>query len=110
MLTVEYDSDSGFACCDGAVKEWVDKHIRLYNTVGHTTLVIGTETLINGFRLAVLDDEISHNDIQFMHNGEVLTVNTYGVLPSYPAGFCDLGMYQALAFITGASRKKRGLE
>lgn len=53
------------------------------------TVYVCNELAIEQFRCAVVDGLISHEELEFEFDGEVILVDKHVQLKSYPIGFCD---------------------
>jgi hypothetical protein len=110
LLTVEYNEHIGIVVADAAVPHIVQYWLGLHQQGQLTTIAAGNEMLIDQFRLAVLDEQISHEDIMFMYQGEQIKVDTYGKLAHWPTGMCDLQQTQLRRLILGADKKRDKLK
>lgn len=106
MLKVHFDAMRGLAVPDGAARGFVDDIITTRNPhAGDYEIVIGTDTIVTQFRLAVADRRIPHEDIVFVFNGENIPLNRYGDLNHWPIGFDD-HTTQALTQLCSIKRRK----
>ena len=53
-------------------------------------LHIATELLINAIRLLIKQGKIRYNEIAFKYKDILLLPDKYGMLDSWPRGFCDI--------------------
>ena len=54
-----------------------------------------TENIFNRVRLAIVNGEIDPNDIRFVFEENVFSVNKYGAIPNWPKGFCEANIDMA---------------
>jgi hypothetical protein len=88
MITVIYDPVNGATVPDANVSSEVDYFILAQKdkTIG---VVIGSELIINEFRVRLYRKEIEPSDIKFMYEGVEIDANVDGRLKNWPTGFCD---------------------
>lgn len=110
MLTVEYNEHTGTVVADAAIPNMVEYWLGLHQQGQLSTIAVGNEMLIDQFRLAVLDDQISHEDIMFMYQGEQIKVDTYGKLAHWPTGMCVFVQLQLHRLVLDADKKYRKLK
>ena len=90
MLKVHFDAVRGFAVPDGMAESFVDDVINTRNkNAGDYELIIGNDSVVTQFRLAVANNKIPHNELVFVCNNEEIPVNQYGDLRFWPTGFAD---------------------
>jgi len=94
MLKVTYDPENGSVVPDSGVPAFVEYVLSDYRCDIKYAVSVGSEVLINGFRLAVCRAELDPDEIVFIFKGEELVVNAEGRLPVWPRGFCDLTTHQ----------------
>ncbi len=54
------------------------------------SVTVSQEVLIDALRILVKTGVLSSNEILFEYNGTLISVDRYGKLDEWPAGFCDL--------------------
>lgn len=91
MLIIEYDAENGCACSDGNVDSFVARVLDHLPSVkgGDYRVVTANETIITGFRIAIVEGKIPVDAIQFEFRGEVLVHHANGKFEHWPLGFCD---------------------
>ena len=95
MLRIIYDPLDGEAVADGKASEWVSKRlIHRLTTNGDLTVTVGTEVMINEFRLAVVDKKIKPEEMVFIFKDHILTIREGGRINKWPCGFCDTLVHQ----------------
>jgi hypothetical protein len=100
-ITVIYDPDEGYVCPDNYVKFFVD----LALASKQEQFVLGSEPLVNEFRLRVSRGEVDYRRIQFKFKDETITVNNrFAGLSHWPEGFIDITLKQ-MAEISSIRRK-----
>ena len=93
MLHLKWDPVNGICVPDGKVAEKVDEILSNYEFNYH---FIGSELLINEFRLRIARGEIAASEVRFIVGGEDMFVNSSGKFDHWPRGFCDLGHIQLI--------------
>jgi hypothetical protein len=89
-ITVTYSAENAICIPDLKVDEWVDKLVETYeNQTEDYSVVVGTEIMIYGIRVAIMEGRINHKDIVFSFEDEELVVDKDGRLPKWPVGFAD---------------------
>lgn len=91
MIRIIYDPIDGCAVPDGQAETWVGDRIDYYhrrNGIDYDVL-IGTEVMINEFRLAVIDKKIKPEEMKFIFKDWTLSINEGGRIAPWPSGFCD---------------------
>lgn len=78
MITCTYDAVHGHTVPDGKVFEWVDETIEL-SKIAKTQVFVGSEVIIDAFRLRIAQGKLSPKDIVFYHEGGAFEINEYGV-------------------------------
>lgn len=93
MLHIEFNEKAcAIADFPDSIEEAYNDTIQLHKMYPELTQYFSTENMISRFRLGVVRGEISHEDIDFIFNDEILKVNKYGTIPNgLPDGFCDCG-------------------
>jgi len=91
-LIIEYNKDFGDVVPDGQVQSYTSYHIRLAIEDGEK-IIVGSVILIDSFRLAVKQGEISNEDVEIWFNdgttSYTITLDKDGRCNVYPFGFCD---------------------
>ena len=94
MITIHYDAVHGVAISDGMVSDYVTDLIVLHSEgmdLGKGLLcTLSSSTVIDEFRLRVLRGELSHTELQFVFEDQVLVCNEFASLNVWPVGFADL--------------------
>ncbi len=89
MIKLIYDPWFGISKPDSAVDEWVRCQISLHErTKRDYEYNIGSELIIDRFRLAMINNEIDINQVEFWFNNEKLTHNEYANIIPWPLDFC----------------------
>lgn len=89
MLTVIYDPINGPAFPDLKVMEHASNIIALYKEGTVTVCPVGTDALVQAFRVQVARGNINHNELEFQYGGASISVDSCGMLKCWPSGFCD---------------------
>lgn len=96
MIIVEYNPTSDYVVPDAEVEKYVDDVLNYYKNTNPTVfglkITVGSEIIIQAFRVAIKEGRISHNDIVFEYNGERLPPDSYGRLCKWPKGFCSISL------------------
>lgn len=94
MLIVNYDPDNHFVVEDGKIEKCVNELLEMYfkTAIGvyETKITVGSELIVQYFRVAVREGKISHEDIKFEYKGQRIDVDKFGNLREWPKGFCDI--------------------
>ena len=96
MIFAHWDPEHGIALPDNAVDAWAQSLLTLHQESGEVVVEIGSETLVDALRLLVCRGQVKPEDLAFICNGEILTVNEGGRLPVWPKGFCDKTISQVV--------------
>jgi len=107
MLTVRYDPLYGNVVPDGHVAAYVNGVVARMHDIAEDMVTVGSELLINEFRLRVARGVIPHDQIEFMFNEEILPIRPTGKLDEWPHGFCDYGTTQTYELIKLAAKRAR---
>lgn len=103
MLCLKWDPMNGICVPDGKVAEKVSEILSdLHESNYH---LIGSELLINEFRLRIVRGEIASSEVRFIVDGEDKFVNSYGGFDDWPVGFCDKVVNQMMEI--GSFRRLR---
>jgi len=86
MLTISYDKD-GKVVSDANAISFAKKTITSLSQ-DDTFICVGTHMMIDAFRVLVKRGEISHEQICFKHEDQILQVNPDGRLNKWPSEFC----------------------
>ena len=107
VLTVEL-SRSGDAVPDAYVKDLVDDSILSFHQRGvDTTHHIGSDILLNAYRLAIIERKIAPEDIVFKYESVVYAFDDKGnIVGGWPKGYQSLHMDMILS-ILGSRNKRR---
>lgn len=89
MLTIHYDPLHGHVVPDNLAISHASGVVVAYQQGKLTDYTVGSDVLIQAFRLLVTKNEIEHTNIVFAFDDEVLTVDKGGRLDRWPNGFCD---------------------
>ena len=107
MLRIIYNSRVGLVVPDGLVEETVQDLIQQHR-VGKTSVVaVASDLFVAAFRLAILNDQLHHEEVEFQFDTTILQADTYGKLPAFP--YDDVSCSYAIALITGTTKKKQRL-
>jgi hypothetical protein len=106
MLYVEYDEQYGTVVPDGQVAKRVLKWIENYCDESVSNVCVGSDVMVNQFRLMVIDGILKHDELMFIYKDIQVPVDRYAKM-NCPKGMCDLNMDQMFALIDGASKVKR---
>lgn len=79
MLVLNYDPVNGGSVADGQVEAFVDSWIAFGRT-NTTYLDVGSETILDMFRLKIARNEVDVKDLIFIYDRDIYEVNEYGVL------------------------------
>ena len=112
MLTVEY-SRSGYHISDFDVLEWANEKIQDYlewKEAGkeNNLLIVSSGIIIDTFRMMVVEGKISHEDIQFKFNKEMVPINEFGNPEKWPQGFGDVSQNITYRTLKAQSAKRKG--
>ena len=89
MITIEY-VERGVAISDFDIGKAVDSFCSIHKKTKEDAIYyIANDKIIDAMKLKVLEGEISHEDLQFKFNGEIIKVYNKGEIEKYPDGFCD---------------------
>lgn len=109
-LTIYYDAVSGHTVPDAKADDHAVEVVNLYKAGALTDYTIGSATLVYAFRLAVARGEITHNDIQFSFNSQIIPITNCATIKTYPKGFCDYesdALHELVKFQISEKRKSR---
>jgi hypothetical protein len=94
MITVNYapSDPNSIHMNDGDISQFVIDTISTFHKLGkpNTLILIGQESIITQFRVAVKQQLIDNIDIIFHFNEERIPVYSNGRVEHWPTGFCDL--------------------
>lgn len=89
MITIEY-KEHGVTFSDFKAEETARSFCYLHNKTKEDALyIVSNECIVDAMKLMVLEGAVSHNDVQFKFNDEILKINELGEIEKYPKGFCD---------------------
>ena len=90
-IEIVWDPYYGLGVSDGMVSKTVSDYIKWSNDSSQPviTITIGSELIIQGFRLRVQNGEIPYDRICILVGDEVITFDELGYLSGYPEGFCN---------------------
>jgi len=107
MITIHYDPECR-AVPDGQVAEYVNSLIAEHARSTHSVLrAVGVGSIVQEFRLRVARGEIPHTDLQFVFEGQTITINEYARLSDWPKGFADFEDQRIVEIIRTMSAKRR---
>ena len=97
-MIITYDPENGQVCPDKKAEQFVVDFINS----GEQTLTVGSELIIQYFRIQVKQGNIAHGDIVFHYTNDAGTLNEMhldagGYVSWYPQGFCD---YMEMTYCT----------
>lgn len=97
MLIISYEN-TGYAYSDFDLLEQAQKIIDEYKNNKVELRVVSTDNVIMALRVLVTRNKISHSDICFKFEGNIITINEYGELSDFPSGFLNknLPLYREL--------------
>ena len=84
MLTIIWDPDSGSTVPDNCVLAEVSNHIALLQSHAEVNHAVGSEVLLNGYRLAVARGEISSEDVRMQFEGKTVQITENAMLDEFP--------------------------
>lgn len=91
QLNIIFDDIHGLSVPDGKIAEFVDDTIEQLQLVD-INLVIGSEMIMDCFRLRAVQDKISIDDIHIRFNDLEIKITDKGQFAPWPNGFCDTGV------------------
>lgn len=92
-IIVVYDPQKGIALADGRISNYVDQALKVIPDLSSGTpyrIFVGTESLVNAFRIALKQGRVSTEDIGFEFEGKPVPHTPQGRFTDWPAGFCAL--------------------
>lgn len=89
MLTVIYDPIIGPAFPDLKVMEHASNIVALYKEGTVAVCLVGTEALVQAFRVQVARGNIKHDELEFQYGSTSISIDRRGMLKQWPTGFCD---------------------
>lgn len=93
MIVVVYDPEDGQTWPDAKVSEVVSGIVNGYKNEGiDAHLLIGSELMIDEFRLYMCKGLLTPADIQIRYRDEEVIIRPNGVVVEYPEGFCGYQM------------------
>ena len=108
MIKIIYDPKNGQTVpdkrVDSFVKQWISSNAYVDKDI---ELRIGSEIIIDRFRLAILNEEIDINQIEVWFEDKHLVHNEYGVFKTYPEGFCDTSVNFVERLLMGGIKKRK---
>ena len=107
MITIEYGRN-GEAVNDYDMWNWLSEITREYALGVDCHRMVSNECPVMAIRMAVVQDTIAHEDVQFIFNdtGEYLTINQYGVFDKQINGFADLSLSMSEEILQLAVKKR----
>ena len=94
MYTIVYDSANGATIPDGKIEAWVSDTAKL--VLAHakhgicSTTTVGSKLMVRAIRVAIHEELIASNLVNFKFEGEIYSANKEGMLiGDCPSGFCD---------------------
>lgn len=110
MIKLIYDPWFGISKPDSVVDEWVRCQISLHDTTKRDyEYNIGSELIIDRFRLAMIKNEIDINQVEFWFKDEKLIHNEYANIRPWPSDFCTTHNDVAYEIITIQVNKRNEL-
>lgn len=88
MIKVTYDPINGMAVPDGRAESWVKEVMETNGTDFHA--IVGTEVMVNVFRLLVLEQKIKPEELVFIFGDVEIPVDKFGALKFWPKGMTIL--------------------
>jgi hypothetical protein len=88
MLKIIY-KEGERAYSDFELMEKAHKIIGLYKDNVIDEFSVSSSNIILALRVLVCRGELSHSEIIFQYENELITIDEYSVLSSHPKGFCD---------------------
>lgn len=107
MLRVVYDPHDGVHVADADVPNYVQLIVFEYLQDFTNKVVVGQESIIDEFRIAVQNGDIQSDDIVFEYEGKEHFPNRFGNIVPWPKGFCDYGADRCIKLITNASKMRK---
>lgn len=109
MLEIEYDAFKGEAVKDAEVEMYVLDILARYHSgkMVNTKVTVGSELVIQQFRLSIVEGLIDCNGIVFVFQNNHLKVNKFGVLDNWPRGFCDYESNLTRDIIRNSIKKRK---
>lgn len=89
MIKFEY-SNFGKPVNDFYVDDYVDSIIKDYKKGDAFPIYhFSSSNVFTRLRLAIVNGDISYNEVVFVFEGKDLIINQYGTINNWPNGFCD---------------------
>lgn len=89
MLTVIYDEYEGQVVPDAKARDFAETTCANAKTF-ISTVFVGSDIMVNAFRLMVVLGYIKAEDICFVYRGETARVHESGGLTEWPKGMCEI--------------------
>jgi hypothetical protein len=111
MIIVIYDPQAGAVVPDAKVSSFVNDII-MHRPGGDDWrtrcqyFTIGSETIINEFRLRVAEGKLPHDELIFEFLGKPFQMNEYAVIKDWPEGFCDYCDKQTVGIVQASMQKR----
>lgn len=92
VLRVTYDPDNGLALPDNKIAQYVSDVIRFFASNPEMIIppVVGSESIVQQFRIAVKKGMIPPERCVFIFQGAEISISTNGNLGWWPDGFCSV--------------------
>jgi len=87
MITIEY-TETGEAISDFNYEHWLNNVKN--NLDSNNVFKVSTSVPVYAVRLAIAKGEIDHTKVKFKYKDRESSVNKYGVVNYWPAGFADV--------------------
>lgn len=107
MITINY-CKNGIPMSDFEARQYVSNIIKEFHEFKTTfNIETSSENVVNSFRLAIVEDKISINEIIFKYENNVLQLTEYGTFETFPKGFIDINTSIARYIVKAQSIKRR---
>jgi len=105
MIVIEYCKD-GIPVSDFNYSDWL---LTVKNTKADHIFKVSTSLPIDLVRLAIVRNELNHNNIAFKYCDDVFQANEYGAIQNWPVGFCDREISVSRDILQCAMRKRKAI-
>ena len=92
VFRIKYDPINGFVTPDANIEECIKNYITTFEVSSEYTYTIsvGSELLIDAFRVAIREDKVSHEVVEFEFEDQILKPDSNARLDHWPRGFGDI--------------------
>lgn len=112
MFIIIYDKYAGVVYPDGVIQQEVAKDISTYancktlHTEVDYIVTVGSEIMIDAYRVAIVKGDISHEDVQVRYEDTLYQFDKNARM-KWPAGMGDLHSNLLRTIIRGAARNEK---